>query len=146
VYVGAFSNKPPQIYDEEEIMRKTARVVFTAASVASLLGSLALVPVGPAAAAEEKKMTPVEQGKQIAFDRKKGNCLACHQMDDGALPGNLGPPLISMKARYPDKAKLREQIADPTKTNANSAMPPFGKHNILTADEIDKIVEYVYTL
>ena len=54
----------------------------------------------------------VAEGKKVAFDRKKGNCLACHMMSDGALPGNIGPPLIAIKARFPDKAALREQIWD----------------------------------
>ncbi|MDH5377788.1 MAG: sulfur oxidation c-type cytochrome SoxX [Gammaproteobacteria bacterium] len=87
-----------------------------------------------------------EQGKAIAFDRKKGNCLACHAIEGGSLPGNIGPPLENMKNRYPDKAKLRDQIFDATKRNPNSIMPPFGKHEILTKDELDKVVEFIYTL
>lgn len=127
-------------------MRNTAKLISTAASVAALLGSMALASTGAMAADEEKKMTPVEEGKKIAFDRKKGNCLACHQIEDGSLPGNIGPPLVAMKARFPDKDKLRQQIADPTKNNPGTAMPPFGKHNILSDEEIDKVVEYIYTL
>lgn len=96
--------------------------------------------------AAEKQMTVVEKGKDVAFDRKKGNCLACHAMDDGALPGNIAPPLVSMNLRYPDKAKLRAQIWDATVANPNTIMPPFGRHRIVTEEEIDQIVEYVYTL
>lgn len=88
----------------------------------------------------------IELGKKVAFDRKKGNCLACHMMADGALPGNIGPPLIAMKARFPDKANLRAQIWDPTASNPNTIMPPFGKHRILSEREIDLITEFVYTL
>lgn len=88
----------------------------------------------------------VAEGKKVAFDRKKGNCLGCHMMADGTLPGNIGPPLIAMKARFPDKAKLREQIWDPTIANPNTIMPPFGKHRILTEKEVDLITEFVYTL
>ena len=88
----------------------------------------------------------VADGKKVAFDRKKGNCLACHMIADGALPGNIGPPLIAMKARFPDKAALREQIWDPTIANPNTIMPPFGKHRILTEKEVDLITEFVYTL
>ena len=88
----------------------------------------------------------VADGKKVAFDRKKGNCLACHMMSDGTLPGNIGPPLIAMKARFPDKAKLREQIWDATVANPNSIMPPFGKHRILTEKEVDLVTEFVYTL
>ncbi len=129
-------------------MRHTAKLISTVASVAALLGSMALASTGALAADDDsdKNMTPVEQGKKIAFDRKKGNCLACHQIDDGSLPGNIGPPLVAMKARFPDKEKLRQQIADPTQNNPGTAMPPFGKNKILSKDEIDKVVEYIYTL
>lgn len=88
----------------------------------------------------------VEEGRQIAFDRKKGNCLACHAMGDGSLPGNAGPALVEMKKRYPDKSALRAQIWDATKRNPSTMMPPFGRHQILSDEEIDKITEYVHTL
>jgi len=123
-------------------MRTLPSIMKTAGSVLALAGSVALLPT-PVLAAEA---SAVEQGKAVAFDRKKGNCLACHQMDSGDLPGNIGPPLIAMKARFPDKAKLRAQIWDSTKTNPNTIMPPFGRQQILSEGDIDKIVEYVYTL
>ncbi|MGB1110608.1 MAG: sulfur oxidation c-type cytochrome SoxX [Gammaproteobacteria bacterium] len=93
-----------------------------------------------------KSMDMVEFGKQVAFDRKKGNCLGCHMIAGGQLPGNIGPPLIAMKARFPDKAKLRQQIADSTIANPASMMPPFGRHGVLTDKEIDAITEFVHTL
>ena len=88
----------------------------------------------------------IKNGKALAFDRKKGNCLACHAMDDGDLPGNIGPPLISMSLRFPDKGTLRTQIWDATVSNPNSIMIPFGRMGVLSDSEIDQIVEYVYTL
>jgi sulfur-oxidizing protein SoxX len=88
----------------------------------------------------------VSEGKQVAFDRKKGNCLACHMIPGGSLPGNIGPPLVAMKARFPDKAALREQIWDPTVKNPNTIMPPFGKHRILTEQEVDLVTEFIYSL
>ncbi|MBX2867852.1 MAG: sulfur oxidation c-type cytochrome SoxX [Acidiferrobacterales bacterium] len=88
----------------------------------------------------------VEKGKKVAFDRKKGNCLACHMIADGTLPGNQGPALIAMKARFPDPAVLKAQISNPLEKNPNSIMPPFGLHNILSEEEIDAIVEYLLTL
>ena len=123
-------------------MRKTARLVTTASALATVIGVLSLSPQLASAA----DASVVEQGKKIAFDRKKGNCLACHQIEGGNLPGNIGPPLVAMKARFPDKSKLRAQIYDATKNNPNSMMPPFGRHNILTDSEIDKVVEFIYTL
>lgn len=115
---------------------------FTAASaLAVVLGGF----IGLPALAEEAK-SALEEGKELAFDRTKGNCLACHRIDDGVSPGNIGPPLLSMPARFPDKEKLRAQVYDSTVLNPNSMMPPFGKHGVLTAEEIDKIVDYIYTL
>ncbi len=88
----------------------------------------------------------VADGKKIAFDRKKGNCLACHMMADGEFPGNIGPPLIAMKARFPNKADLRAQIWDATAKNPDSFMPPFGRHRILTEKEVDLVTEFVHSL
>ncbi len=103
--------------------------------VASLLGGISL------AAASD-----IEEGKKVAFDRKKGNCLACHMIAGGDLPGNIGPPLIAMKARFPDKAVLRAQIWDATEKNPNTIMPPFGKHRVLTEKEVDLVTEFIHTL
>ena len=88
----------------------------------------------------------VSEGKKLTFDRQKGNCLACHAIEDGELAGNNGPPLIAMKARFPNKEDLFNQIWDPTAKNPNSYMPPFGKHGVITKEEINKIIEYLYTL
>lgn len=85
-------------------------------------------------------------GKQLAMARNKGNCLACHAIADGELPGTIGPPLVYMQQRFPDRAQLRAQIWDPTARNGNTVMPPFGKHRILSEDEIDLIVDYIHTL
>jgi sulfur-oxidizing protein SoxX len=125
-------------------MRNTGNILKTVFALAALLGTLLLGSIAPANAEEAK--TDIQKGKEVAFDRKKGNCLACHAMDDGTLPGNIGPPLVSMKLRFPDKAKLREQIWDSTTRNPNTIMPPFGRHGMLTEEEIDWITEYVYSL
>jgi sulfur-oxidizing protein SoxX len=127
------------------MMRTFPSIVTTAGSILALAGSLALAPA-PVAAADVTTPSVVEQGKEIAFDRTKGNCLACHQIEGGELPGNIGPPLLAMQARYPDKAKLRAQIWDSTKANPNSIMPPFGRQKILSESDIDKVVEFVYSL
>jgi len=88
----------------------------------------------------------IADGKEVAFDRKKGNCLACHMIAGGSLPGNIGPPLVAMKARFPDKADLRAQIWDSTVKNPNTIMPPFGKNRILTEQEVDLVTEFIYSL
>jgi len=88
----------------------------------------------------------VAQGKFLAMQRGKANCLACHMFDDGELPGDLGPPLLAMKVRFPDRAKLRKQICDATVRNPESRMPPFCRHRILTVAEVELIIDYLYTL
>jgi len=85
-------------------------------------------------------------GKALVMERSKGNCLACHAIADGELPGNIGPPLFAMKERFPEADALRMQIWDATKRNPDSRMPPFGRHGILSRKEIDLIVQYLYTL
>lgn len=88
-----------------------------------------------------------ESGQSLAFDKNKGNCLACHAIPKdpkATAPGNIGPPLIGMKSRFPDRAKLRAQIWDATVANPNTSMPPFGKNKILTEPEIDQVTEYIY--
>jgi sulfur-oxidizing protein SoxX len=85
-------------------------------------------------------------GKQLAFDNNKGNCLACHAIDDGESPGDIGPPLMAPASRYKDKQALRRQIWDAAQFNSETSMPPFGKNKILTDAEIDAIVDYLWTL
>ena len=124
-------------------MRKSATTIMaTVGALTLVMGSLMIAPKIVNAA----EASDVDAGKELAFDRKKGNCLACHKIAGGDLPGNIGPELVNMKARYPDKAKLRAQIWDATANNANTIMPPFGKHKIVSEKDIDKIVEYIYTL
>jgi sulfur-oxidizing protein SoxX len=100
----------------------------------------------PLAAAADAAATPAEQGKAIAFNRELGNCLACHEIKGGESPGNIGPPLVNMQARYSDKAELRKHIWDETVFNPNTIMPPFGRHQILTEPQLDLVVEFIYQL
>jgi L-cysteine S-thiosulfotransferase len=85
-------------------------------------------------------------GKAIAEDRGKGNCLACHMIVGAESPGAIGPALIAMQTRYPSKEALARQIWDATVKAPEAAMPPFGKHEILTNQEFVDVVEYVWTL
>ncbi|AAZ96520.1 sulfur oxidation protein SoxX [Thiobacillus denitrificans ATCC 25259] len=120
-------------------MRKLHQLITACA-----LGTIALT--GNALAAEPAKEP---SGKELAFNNKKGNCLACHGMPtvpDAVSTGMYGPPLIAMSARYPDKAKLRAQIWDATVANPSTTMIPFGKHGVLTEAEIDKVTDFVYGL
>ncbi|WP_349026423.1 sulfur oxidation c-type cytochrome SoxX [Methyloglobulus sp.] len=87
-----------------------------------------------------------DAGKQIAFSREKGNCLACHEIENGEFPGNIGPALKNVPSRFKNKQQLREQIWDATHNNPETSMPPFGKNKILSEDEIDLLVDYLWGL
>lgn len=114
------------------------------------LGSLAFAAVAAHAMAAWADRTPAAaQGARLAQDVSKGNCLACHAMPSDAMAvtsANIGPPLIAIRARFPDRERLRRQIWDAGSINPDTVMPPFGKHQILTTQEIDLIVDYLYTL
>jgi sulfur-oxidizing protein SoxX len=131
-------------YCRRERMQKTATGTRTFTLALTMAISMLTLLSAKTTMAADTAM--VKKGMEIAFDRKKGNCLSCHHVEGGTMMGNIGPPLIAMKARFPDKAKLRAQIWDSTASNPNSLMPPFGKHRALTESEIDLIVEYVLTL
>jgi L-cysteine S-thiosulfotransferase len=84
-------------------------------------------------------------GQKLAFDRSKGNCLTCHQIKGGDLPGTIGPQLKDLKARY-DRNELVAIVTDETKRNPLTVMPPFGRNRILTEQEINAIVDFLQTL
>lgn len=89
----------------------------------------------------------VRAGRELAHSYDKGNCLGCHRIpaDRKAITlANLGPPLEDLRARYPDRALLRARLWDATAYNPATLMPPFGKHGVLTEQEIDLIIEYLY--
>lgn len=86
------------------------------------------------------------EGRNLAFDRGKGNCLSCHAIAGGDLPGTIGPPLADMKARFPKRADLVSILHDETQRNPRTIMPPFGRNLILTEKEIEEIADFLYSL
>lgn len=124
-------------------MRVNFRIVSTAISALALIGTIGF---STSVVAADKKMDPLEKGKTLAFNKKKGNCLACHLIPGGDQPGNIAPPLVGMKGRFPDKSKLRAQISEPRTANPDSMMPPFSAHGVLSEKEIDLVVDYVHSL
>lgn len=139
-------------------MRKLTKIA-AAMGVATLFAGAAI----PAAHAEDPLPTDKQcsenppsdaltQGWCAAIIRSKGNCLACHDMQTPRFPkdlpasGNIAPPLVVMKARFPDREKLRAQIWDATVANPHTIMIPFGKNGVLSEKEIDNIVDFLYTL
>ena len=89
--------------------------------------------------------SPAASGQALAFDRDKGNCLTCHEIKGGEAPGNVGPPLVDIKQRFPDRKELFAVIYDETTRNRQTVMPPFGRNLILTTQEINTLIDFLYT-
>nr|VFJ76874.1 MAG: sulfur-oxidizing protein SoxX [Candidatus Kentron sp. FW] len=101
-----------------------------------------------------------DTGRDLAIERKKGNCLACHRMpipeeDDH---GAIGPDLTHVASRLTG-AQLRLRVVDSKRINPSTMMPAFyridGFHRvakkfqgkpILTAGEVEDVVAYLVTL
>jgi len=114
-------------------------VLIPAIAVTLLIGAAA--SAGPACA-----QSAAAEGQKLAFDRGKGNCLTCHEIKGGDLPGTIGPPLKDIKTKYPDRNELVAILTDETKRNPLTVMPPFGRNRILTDQEINAIVDFLQTL
>jgi sulfur-oxidizing protein SoxX len=79
----------------------------------------------------------------------KGNCIACHRLPEGAGPAtkaDVGPPLDGARLRGWDAARLRALLEDPSRMVPETVKPPYGRHRILDAAEIDRLVEFLRAL
>jgi len=106
---------------------------------------LALLTVAALAGPAQAQSGPSE-GQKIAFDRGKGNCLTCHVIKGGDLPGSIGPELVDIKSKYPSRDDLVAILNDETTRNPLTVMPPFGRNRILTDKEINAVVDFLQTL
>ena len=106
----------------------------------------ALVIAAVLASTPVRAQSAVAEGQKLAFDRGKGNCLTCHEIKGGDLPGSIGPELKDIKSKYPDRKDLVAILTDETRRNPQTAMPPFGRNRILTEQEINAIVDFLQTL
>ena len=88
----------------------------------------------------------VKAGQELALDRAKGNCLACHTLKGGDAPSNVGRELVDMKRRFPNRTDLVEILTDESMRNPIAPMPSLGRNHVLTQAEIEKIIDFLYTL
>lgn len=111
------------------------------ATAALIIFMIAVLPVW-AHAGDAKK------GEKIAKARKLGNCVACHYLPDVESPGNIGPNLVEAMQEYTiaDRKDVVQWIRDARKFNSGTIMPPFGTNHILTPEQIDDLVTYLYSL
>lgn len=88
-------------------------------------------------------------GAQLFVRPDKGDCIACHQVPEGAGPktrSDLGPRLEGARMRAIGRERLRALLDDPMAGNPDTLMPPFGRHKILDAGEIDRVIDYLDAL
>lgn len=128
------------------------RIIFLAILGALLLQGCKTTPGSSAAASADATK---EAAKPLEMDPKKlysssakgmGNCSACHAIpaDEKLVAGDIGPPMIGMKARFATIDKLKAAIADQKKFAPDTIMPPFGRNKLLTPEQIDVIAQYIY--
>ncbi len=133
--------------------------------VAAVIGVLGIGTLPASAAAQDVAVWPdelqcrsipptnmIKAGWCLSIDRDKGNCIACHLLNVNPWPetlpvsGNIAPPLVAMQPRFPDIEVLRRQIADAPALNPDTSMPPYLRHELLDAEEIDRILKFLLTL
>lgn len=101
------------------------------------------------------------KGRKASFNRRQGNCLACHVISDikeQAFHGQIGPPLDGIADRL-SAAEIRMRIVNPKVINPDTIMPAFfrkdGLHRVqkkwqgktmLSAAQVEDIVAYMQTL
>ena len=117
----------------------SSTTLFRTLALALMIGATVSIPTAGA-------QSGAADGQRLAFDRGKGNCLSCHEIKGGDLPGTIGPALKNIKSRYPDRNDLVAILTDETKRTPQTAMPPFGRNHILTEQEINAIVDFLQTL
>ena len=115
-------------------------MIATFSKPALVLALLAGIAV--AAPAQTQSAT---EGQKLAFDRGKGNCLTCHVIKGGELPGTIGPELTGLRAKY-NRDELIAIVTDETRRNPQTVMPPFGRNRILSEKEISAVVDFLQTL
>ncbi len=71
-----------------------------------LIPAIVLAIAIGAAAGPARAQSAAAEGQKLAFDRGKGNCLTCHVIKGGDLPGSIGPQLVDIKSKYPDRNDL----------------------------------------
>jgi len=90
-----------------------------------------------------------DDGRDLFIRPGKGNCIACHQVPEGAGPAvraDVGPRLDAARLKGWDRARLLALLEDPTRSNPDSIMPPYGRHRILEPREIELLVGFLHAL
>ena len=78
-----------------------------------------------------------DNGREVAVNRKKGNCLACHVMPipEQSFHGEIGPDLNGVASRY-DAGELRLRLVDPKVVNPGTIMPSLVTRARMSGDSV----------
>ena len=103
-----------------------------------------------------------DSGRKIFYNKKLGNCLACHantDLKDQQWHGNVGPEMDGVADRYNEaelrgiivnsKAVFGEQTVMPAfyrTDHAPRARKEFEGKPILTAEQVEDVIAYLKTL
>ncbi len=149
-------------------MTKTALLALLIAGSVTLAGSASMAEMvkykvenDGIKASLTGKAGDVKNGRKVAINRKKGNCLACHaskHIKDQLFHGEIGPELDGASERY-SEAELRLRLVNAQMVNEDTMMPAFYKNTgltrvrkkfigktILTAQEIEDVLAFLKTL
>ena len=101
-----------------------------------------------------------KRGREVAIDRKLGNCLACHSLPipEQQFHGATGPDLAGVGSRL-TPGEIRLRVVNPKVVNPDTMMPAFYRvaglnrvmkdfadKPILTAEQVEDVIAYLMTL
>ena len=101
-----------------------------------------------------------KRGREVAIDRKLGNCLACHSLPipEQQFHGATGPDLAGIGSRL-TPGEIRLRVVNPKVVNPETMMPAFYRvaglnrvmkdfadKPILTAEQVEDVIAYLMTL
>jgi len=110
--------------------------------------AVALAALGTSVAVQAAASpSDIAAGKQLAFSRKDGNCVACHSLPGADMPGNVGPSLGPwIKQVFHSKEALVRYLYNPQATFSHTVMPPFGKNGMLSEKQLSQVADYLWSL
>lgn len=118
--------------------------LFSAAALFVMLSGIFLIPRQVYAAMSVASAADIAAGRHLAFSRKAGNCIACHQIKGAVMAGDIAQPL---QPPFPDRNRLFAQIWDARQNyGSNTIMPPYGANHLLTRKQIHQIMDFLYSL
>jgi sulfur-oxidizing protein SoxX len=120
-----------------------AGLISGASGMAAALAAGAFLFPRAGIADVQRDATRLEQGRELAIEY----CQACHYFEGTDQAGTVGPPLLAMRARFPEREELEKRIYDPQVAyRPDTMMPPFGRNRLLDEQQIRLIVDFLYTL